>query len=84
MLPDKKYVSSISVRLRTDKYMKIMIMYDGDGLWETIAEVNRGMKRTVSIPVRIRRCDFFRLRISGEGDFRVYSIARSIERGSSI
>ena len=83
-LPDKKYVSSISVRLRTDKYMKIMIMYDGDGLWETIAEVNRGMKRTVSIPVRIRRCDFFRLRISGEGDFRVYSIARSIERGSSI
>lgn len=83
-LPDKKYISKISIRFRTDETMKVEIMYDGDGVWEQIMNVNKTGKRTVSIPLRIRRCDFFRLRISGEGDFKIYSIAKSMERGSEI
>lgn len=83
-LPDRKYVSKITVRLQTDNHMTLYIQYDGDGVWERIMNINKTRKRSVTIPLRIRRCDFFRLKFEGEGYFKIYSIAKSIERGSEI
>ena len=39
-------------------------------------------KKTLSLPIRTRRCDHFRLRYMGTGDARVYSVAKTFEVGS--
>lgn len=84
LLPDRKYISKLTLRLQTDKYIKLSIMYDNDGVWEPVMNINKTKKRSVSVPVKIRRCDYFKFKIEGEGDFRIYSIAKSIERGSEL
>ena len=40
--------------------------------------------RTYTIPVLPRRCDHLRYRLSGTGDVKIYSIARTIEIGSDV
>ena len=40
------------------------------------------VNRTFLIPIIPRRCDHMRIRLEGSGEFRLYSIARIIERGS--
>ena len=36
------------------------------------------------LPLRPRRCDHFRFRISGTGDMKLYSLARLYESGSDV
>ena len=43
-----------------------------------------GSLRTYTIPVPPRRCDHLRYRISGTGDVKIYSIARTVETGSDV
>lgn len=38
--------------------------------------------RSFDIPIRPKRCDHFRLRIEGEGPAKIFSICKSITRGS--
>ena len=40
--------------------------------------------RSFAVPIRPRRCDHLRLRIEGEGDAKIFSIAKTIEIGSDI
>jgi hypothetical protein len=40
--------------------------------------------RSFSVPIRQKRCDHFRLRIEGEGDAKIYSVAKTIEEGSDF
>ena len=39
-------------------------------------------KRSMELPLQVRRCDHFQIRISGFGDIKIYSIAKVIEEGS--
>ena len=84
--PDYKYVSKIILRLQIERgsYLRMEIMYDSDGIWERILDINGTGKRSVSIPVNVRRCDQARLRISGRGNMQIYSITKNIEQGSEI
>lgn len=84
--PDYKYVSKIILRLQIERgsYLRMEIMYDSDGIWERILDINGTGKRSVSIPVNVRRCDHARLRISGRGNMQIYSITKNIEQGSEI
>ena len=85
-MPDKKYVSSIVVRmsLAIGSVVKFYAQYDSYGEWFTLASVTGTNLRSFSLPMRPRRCDHFRLRIEGMGDAKIYSIAKTIEQGSDI
>ena len=37
---------------------------------------------SISVPIRPRRCDHLRLRVVGEGEAKIYSIAKVVEEGS--
>lgn len=84
--PDNKYISSITMRLMVDRgsTFEAYIQYDSDGLWENILSINDTRKRSINIPVRIRRCDHISLKMCGKGNFRLYSIAKTIETGSEL
>ena len=84
--PDNKYVSKIVLRLSVEPggLFEMEVQYDSDGLWEKILSLGSTSKRSVSVPVRLRRCDHFSFRFSGSGRFRLYSITKSIEQGSEL
>ena len=83
MDPDSKYVSKVTVRafIPEGGELSISVLYDTESEWQRVATVAHSCKRSYSIPVVLRRCDHFRLRLHGKGDCRIYSIAKTIETG---
>lgn len=84
--PDNKYISKIILRLSVAEkaLFNVDIQYDSDGVWDRVLSVRQTLKRSVTIPVKIRRCDHIRLKFSGKGDCKLYSVTRNIEQGSEI
>lgn len=82
--PYHKYLKRLIVRLWLDTgtRMRIEVMYDSSGEWKELVNYHATRKRSYEIPVAVQRCDHCRIRFSGRGDFRLYSIARQTEEGS--
>ena len=84
--PDKKYISRLSVRLSMDIGARVLfsIQYDSSGDWEYVCSLQGHNLRTMTLPIRPKRCDHFRLRIEGEGNAKIFSITKITEQGSDI
>lgn len=84
--PDKKYVSRLVVRLSLEVGATVTFSaeYDSSGEWEHLFTKSGTKLGSFSVPLRTRRCDHFRLRITGKGEAKIYSIAKTIEQGSDI
>ncbi|MCR4607634.1 MAG: hypothetical protein K5771_07925 [Oscillospiraceae bacterium] len=81
-LPDKKYVSRYNIRLRFTGTAALEIEYDSSGVWLPAGSFTMDRTDSIVIPVRPRRCDHLRFRLSGIGEVRIFSITRVIQRGS--
>lgn len=83
---EHKYVSRFNIRMQLPKGSDadLYLQYDSDGLWHHQGHINGAGTSTFMVPVRPRRCDHFRFRIEGEGDVRIYSIAKIHETGSDV
>ena len=84
--PDMKYISSLNVRLSMEIGSKVEFYarYDMSDEWVHVCTVFGTNLRSFFIPIRPRRCDHMKLRIVGEGAGKIYSITKTIERGSGI
>lgn len=82
--PYHKYVKRIILRMQLDisTKLRIEVEYDSSGDWEFVAEHYADKKRSYEIPIQVRRADHIRLRLSGWGEFRLFSITRAVEAGS--
>lgn len=81
---DAKYISRFNfrVKLGNGATFKLEIEYDSSGTWVNMGEyTGAGVTATAMIPVVPRRCDHLRLRLSGVGDVKMYSMARILEQG---
>ena len=85
-MPDMKYISRLVIRMSMEIGAKVrfLVQYDSMGSWEQIGAMSSTSLRSVSIPIKPRRCDHFRLRIEGTGEARIYSITQTVEQGSDI
>ena len=83
---EQKYISRFDLRLTLPEgaTMKVELEYDSSGTWEEQGTVTGGGTGSVVIPVRPRRCDHFRLRLSGTGEMRMYSWAKRLTKGSDV
>ncbi len=81
-----RYASRYNIRVHMEQGagFQMFIEYDSSGLWNYAGDFHLPTTGTVTIPVRPRRCDHMRLKFVGRGDFRMYSIARIMERGSDV
>ena len=73
----KKGVLRLLIRCKLAGSMKVWIAYDG-GQFEQAAEFggDDGLPKTSRVvPLILRRCDFWQLRLTGTGDAVIYSIA---------
>ena len=84
--PDMKYISSLNVRLSMEIGAKVEFYsrYDMSDEWIHVCTVFGTNLRSFFIPIRPRRCDYMKLRIVGEGVGKIYSITKTVERGSNI
>ena len=84
--PDKKYISRIILRMALEVGTRVTIeaQYDSGGGWEFLSSMIGTSLRSFTIPVRPKRCDHLKLRISGEGGAKIYSIVKTVEQGSDF
>lgn len=82
--PYKKYIKRFNIRMQQDanSCVKIEVEYDSSGLWEYVTEHYAERKKSYEIPISVKRADHIKLRLSGWGEFRLFSIAKAVEGGS--
>lgn len=81
---EQKYLSRFVLRLKlpAGSRMDVWLEYDSDGVWRHAGSLRGQGAGSFLLPVRPRRCDHFRIRLTGEGDARIYSIVKHLVRGS--
>ena len=84
--PDRKYVSRFNIRLWMEEgaEVDVYLMYDSNGEWVRQGRIKMKGTRTVTLPIRPRRCDHMQMRLVGKGDVKLYSIARILSIGSDV
>ena len=82
----QKYISRFNMRMMLPKgsYMDIYIEYDSSGKWEHQGHIKGTGTTSFMIPVRPRRCDHFRIKLTGSGEVRLYSMSKLFEGGTDI
>lgn len=80
---DKKFISKLQLRMEVRGALDIELAQDGEE-WEKVYRVTAQEKRTVFIPIIPKRCDYLRMRLSGQGDFRLYTVSLTMEKGSEL
>ena len=83
---EQKYISRFHLRmlLPVGSTAQVYIEYDSDGVWHHAGHLTGTGTKTFLLPVRPRRCDHFRIKLTGTGDVRVYSFAKIMEVGSDV
>ena len=83
-LQEKKYVGRVVLRMsmEADTRVQAFIQYDSMNGWEPVGGFRAQRLSSVSLPIRPRRCDHFRLRLEGVGETRVHSMAFYLSQGS--
>lgn len=81
---DHKYISRFNLRMKlgVGAECALGIEYDSSGEWEKQGVVTGSSTNAFVIPVIPRRCDHFRIRLSGTGEIYIYSMTKCIEQGS--
>ena len=84
--PNRKGVSKLQLRVELDDGAKLTVetMFDSSGIWEEVKVLETPRKRSFYLPITPRRCDHYKIRLSGEGAWTLYSLVRESYSGSEI
>jgi hypothetical protein len=83
---NRKRIHRILIRaeLKTGASLTVKVRYDSESGWRTVKTLDAGTKRQWYLPVRLRRCDHFRLRFDGAGEWIVYALGLETRHGSPV
>lgn len=83
---NKKYVSKLSfiLELENGSIFDIEIMYENTGVWEKLASVTGKIKKSINVSVPVKRADFYTVKLSGVGGFKLYSMMKTLSEGSDL
>lgn len=81
--PDGRYISKINLRvsLNVESRLNVFIKYNSSGDWLYVGKLVGSKLQTFNMPILPQRCDHFQLKFEGVGDFKLYSISKTIEQG---
>ena len=76
----------MDVRLKLDVGARVAFFaeYDSSGEFEYLFAMTGKSLQSFSIPIRPKRCDHLRLRIVGNGEAKIFSICKTVEKGSDL
>lgn len=84
---NRKRVHRVQLRfvIGSGSSLAVAIQYDGDGTWHAVKTITGdGKKKSVYLPVIPHRCDHFRLKFTGSGEWELYSLALDLKQGSAM
>lgn len=81
--PGEKYVSRMILRaiMQRDSELEVFVRYDSSDRWEYVGGMRQSGTGSVEIPLKLRRCDHFRVRISGKGDMKLLAMWMELTEG---
>ncbi len=84
--PDAKYVDKLQLRLSlpVGSSVSLYIEYDSDEYWQFLGSVSGKSFQAFTLPILPRRCDHFRIRISGVGECKIFSLSKILENGGDV
>ena len=81
--PDRRFLCRLDMRVRLEfgAALNVWIQYDSDGRWHSVAQIfgTHVTPRIETLNVLPRRCEHFKYRVTGRGDFRLYSVTKMYE-----
>lgn len=80
----QRRIRNICLRYSLTGWGRLMVEYDSSGVWLAVGELPQTRLGWENLPLKPRRCDHFRLKLSGEGCFRLHSIIKTLEEGSDL
>ena len=80
--PDQKYISRVQMRIDFVGSLNVDISYDDSEYLPVHVSQSDHMK-SITVPIKVRRCDHFKLKLSGEGQMRLYSLGYETDEGSA-
>jgi hypothetical protein len=78
---EKKTVRCLYFRVQTQGSLRLLVSYDG-GPWQQAGQVWGTEMGLQTIPLIPRRCDRFRVRLEGDGDWKLWALSREYLTGS--
>lgn len=72
----------IMAEVKPGTLFEVFVSYDGSPMWERVFTETALTKHSLQICIKPRRCSFFRYRIKGKGDFRLYAVEKLVQHGS--
>lgn len=84
--PNRKYVSryDISLSMEHGSKVKVFLQYNSSGPYEQYGQIEQTGTGAKTIPIRPRRCDHLKMRLTGVGDVKIFAISRKLEVGSDV
>ena len=81
--PDRKYIQRLTLRfaMNAESSLAVHVEYDSSGVWELAGRVQPTKAGAARLPLRLRRCEHIRLRLSGSGEIKLISLTREECRG---
>ena len=73
----------LSLKVETGTTVKILISYDDEG-YEKVMTISPTMRRNVNIPLTIKRCGYYQIKIVAKGGYTLYGIGRERYFGSDM
>ncbi|MCD8377086.1 MAG: hypothetical protein LUD69_09105 [Oscillospiraceae bacterium] len=83
--PNKKGLGKLHLRLELEEGAEVTVWLQPDGGdWLEVASLSSPVKRSYYLPIVPRRCDHFRIKLTGTGLWKLYSLARESYSGSEL
>lgn len=82
--PNKKSTAKLLIRvgLEENSTLNVLMSFDG-GEYISVSTLASKGKRSYYLPIQLRRCDRFRIKLKGTGNWRMYSLTREFSKGSA-
>lgn len=80
---DSKYPVRLRLRLSTvpEATVAAAIQYDSSGEWETVETAQSDKMRPFYLSIPVQRCDHFRLKLSANGEWRLWALVVELYDG---
>lgn len=84
--PNQKGTSKLQIRMELGDGARVTVsmLFDSVGEWTDVATLTTDKKRSYYLPIIPRRSDHFRIKFSGVGEYKVYSLVRENYSGSEL
>lgn len=86
-VPEQKYFNRLICRLEISKGSTVDVFaeYDSSGEWKQLNSLTAQKTYGAAFPIiPNHRCDHFRLKLTGTGDVKIYSLTFNLEPGSEL